>query len=270
MRHKKRRQRRTRSTPRQKALGWEYVSKWYDGMVGEEGSIHHAHIMPTVLELLSINTGDHILDLGCGQGVLAPHVKKAGGQYTGVDISPSLVRSARSRHSKNGTFIEGDVHNLKRQSKIRQGSFESAVFLLSIQDMRYPKKAIDSAAWSLKDNGRIVILMTHPAFRIPRQSGWGQDSKRKLIYRRIDSYLSPLDVPLKKDRRTGKTLTRSYHRPLQTYLSEIFRHDLVITDFREIPAPIKKGTSISRAEVRVLKEIPLFLAISAMKLHKVD
>ena len=34
--------------------------------------------------------------------------------------------------------------------------------------------------------------MTQPAFRQPRDSGWGYDVGRKLAYRRIDGYLNPV------------------------------------------------------------------------------
>jgi hypothetical protein len=37
----------------------------------------------------------------------------------------------------------------------------------------------------------MVLLLTHPCFRVPRQSGWGWDEQRKLQYRRVDRYLTP-------------------------------------------------------------------------------
>ena len=35
--------------------------------------------------------------------------------------------------------------------------------------------ALASAAWALRPGGRLALLLTHPCFRIPRQSGWGWD-----------------------------------------------------------------------------------------------
>jgi ubiquinone/menaquinone biosynthesis C-methylase UbiE len=262
---KKRRKHYIKKQPSQRTRGWEYVSKWYDGMVGESGSIHHEYIIPIVMKNLSLRTGGDVLDLGCGQGVLAPYVRKAGGNYTGIDISPSLIKHAMNRHKNDGTFLVGDVHSLKKQKEIDGGSFDSAVFLLSLQDMRYPRRAIDSAVWALKPGGVLVMLLTHPAFRIPRQSGWGYDEKRKLLYRRVDSYLSPLDVPLRKDRKTNRTLTRSFHRPLSEYMTTLIKNDMIVTSFEEIPTQVKTGTMITKAEERALSEIPLFLEISARK-----
>ncbi len=48
--------------------------------------------------------------------------------------------------------------------------------MLSIQDMDPLSDVLESAAWAPNLDGRVVILMTHPCFRVPRQSGWGWDA----------------------------------------------------------------------------------------------
>src|SRR5690606_5574990 len=129
--------------------------------------------------------------------VLAPHITQAGANYTGVDVSPRLLQTARKRQ-RDGRFIEADAAYLAACPKLQAASFEALVFLLSIQDMNPLEAVLDSAYWALAPGGRLVILMTHPCFRIPRQSGWGRDEQRKLQYRRIDRYLTPLSVPMKR------------------------------------------------------------------------
>jgi ubiquinone/menaquinone biosynthesis C-methylase UbiE len=254
-----------RTNRKPETTGWEYVSKWYDGMVGESGSQHHQFLIPKLIDRLSPKKGDHVLDIGCGQGVLAPHIAKKNTAYTGVDISPTLIKQAKKHHGTKGRFIVGNAHDLRSIPELTAGTFDSAVFLLSVQDMRYPEKAIASAGWALKDGGKIVLCMLHPAFRIPRQSGWGFDEKRKLIYRRIDSYLSRLDVPLRKDYHTKETLTRSYHRPIGFYIRSLSSQGIHITGFEELPSPKSDDEALSKAERRALSEFPLFLIITAEK-----
>src|SRR5262245_34296944 len=88
--------------------------------------------------------------------------------------------------------------------------------------------------WALRSGGRLVILMTHPCFRVPRQSGWGWDEERKLRFRRVDRYLTPLAVPL-KPYAGGRGATRSYHRPLEAYVSGLANRGLLIDRLLETP-----------------------------------
>src|SRR3954449_2000229 len=207
---------------------WDAVARWYDGWVGQEGSNHHREVaVPVLLELLEPRPGESILDIGAGQGVLAPYITRAGVRYTGVDASPKMVDLARRRHGATGgqsapCFLTGDARDLHAVPGLRRGEFDAAVFLLSIQDMDRIDRVLEEAAWALKPGGRVVMVLTHPAFRVPRQSGWGWDEGRKLHYRRVDRYLTPLQVPMKSLRtRQGTATTRSFHRPLNVYVNDL-------------------------------------------------
>ena len=58
---------------------WDPVAAWYDGWVGQDGSEHHREVaVPALLDLLDPQPGERILDIGAGQGVLAPYIAQAG------------------------------------------------------------------------------------------------------------------------------------------------------------------------------------------------
>src|SRR3954453_17173452 len=101
------------------ATSWEAVARWYDGWVGQDGSEHHREVaVPVLMELLEPRPGEKILDIGAGQGVLAPQITGAGALYTGVDASPRLVELARRRHGRAGPkalpcFLLGDARDLR-------------------------------------------------------------------------------------------------------------------------------------------------------------
>jgi 2-polyprenyl-3-methyl-5-hydroxy-6-metoxy-1,4-benzoquinol methylase len=64
-----------------------------------EGYERHARFvsdlgMP-VLELLSPKRGEHILDVGCGDGVLTKKIADLGRKVVGLDSSPDFAASAR-------------------------------------------------------------------------------------------------------------------------------------------------------------------------------
>jgi SAM-dependent methyltransferase len=150
-------------------------------------------------------------------------------------------------------------------SDIKAASLDAVVFMLSIQDIDPLGAAIEGAAWSLRDGGRLVILMTHPCFRVPRQSGWGWDSERRLCYRRVDRYLTPLDVPMKRFA-GGRGATWSHHRPLASYVDALASNGLLIDAVREIPAQRRPPPGPKARGQRLAdREIPLFMGLRASK-----
>lgn len=258
-----------RGHPTAAPTSWDALAAWYDGWVGEGGSQHHREAaIPAVLRLLEPQPGERILDIGAGQGVLAPFIARAGATVVGVDASPRLLEMARQRHSGEGTFLLGDARRLTEIPGLREGSFDAVVFLLSLQDMDPLEPALAGASWALRSTGRVVLLLTHPSFRIPRQSGWGWDEGRKLVYRRIDRYLTPLPVPMKPyPGKEQRGVTRSFHRPLEAYVNGLASQGLFVDRLEEIPVQrIVAGQADSRADKLARQEIPLFLGIRARKL----
>ena len=246
---------------------WDAVAAWYSGWVGAEGSRHHRSLaIPALLRLLEPRAGERMVDLGCGPGVLAPHLARAGAQMTGIDLSPRLIAVARRRHGRIARFIVGDATRLAASPGIGKASFDAATFLLSIQDIEPLEDAIESAAWALRPHGRIVILMSHPCFRVPRQSGWGWDQGRALQFRRIDRYLSRLEVPMQQYGSGRPGSTRSYHRPLEAYVRALVTNGLMVDGIGEIPgAELEAGPGAARARMTACREIPLFLSLRAVK-----
>ncbi len=253
----------------QRQTHWDPVAKWYNGWVGKKGSLYHRAVaIPKVMELADPKAGELLLDLGCGQGVLAPHTLKRGARYQGVDGSRTLVQLARKHHGEPpkgmgaAQFILGDVRKLGALPEVQTGA-DVAVFMLSIQDMDPLDEVLAAAAGALKADGRIVIFMLHPAFRPPRQSGWGYDPGRKLTYRRVDSYLTPRAVPMKayaevSARPSGTTM--SFHRPLGAYINTLSELGFLLERLDELPDP-----NVEQNTKKETLDIPLFVALKAKR-----
>jgi len=253
--------------PRAARDSWEHVASWYDGWVGHSGSRYHqALAIPALLELLEPQPREEVLDIGAGQGVLAPYVAASGARYTGIDASVRLISIARRQHGREGRLFVGDAGGVRETSGLSGAGLDAAVFLLSIQDMDPLEPIFASLDWALRPRSRVVVLMTHPSFRQPRHAGWGFDPARKLVYRRVDAYLTPMAVPMKAI--GAHAPTRSYHRPLSAYVNGLAAFGFIVDAMRELPdlpAGLKPGRRLSTPDARANAEIPLFLAFRARR-----
>lgn len=255
------------STGSQASTSWEPIATWYKRWVGPQGSEYHQKLaIPAAMELLDLKPGETLLDIGCGNGVLARHVPPAI-RYIGVDASPRLIAYARSVHRAAGLFLQGDARRLESVPGLAPGIADAAVFLLSIQDMGPLDQVLESAGWAVHERGRIVILMFHPCFRVPRQSGWGWDQKRKLQYRRVDSYLSPMVVPVRPVAKGRAEAIRSFHQPIQAYVNGLAARGFRVDRLVEIPSypGIQRTGPNAKAENRASSEIPVFLGLRAAR-----
>jgi ubiquinone/menaquinone biosynthesis C-methylase UbiE len=247
---------------------WERVATWYDGWVGDRGSAYHRELaIPAVLDLLQPQPGESILDVGGGQGVLAPSIAEAGARVTVVDASERLTAAAKRRHGRlrEARFLVGDARRLPSVAGLEPASHDAATFLLSIQDMDPLEDVVASVEWALKPVSRVVLLMTHPAFRQPRHSGWGTDEGRKLTYRRIDAYLGEMAVPMKS--LGGGQPTRSFHRPISAYVNTFAGAGFATDAMLEIPdlPPERRPGKAARGDARASAEIPIFLGLRAVR-----
>jgi SAM-dependent methyltransferase len=72
---------------------------WNPETYGRDGAFVH-ELAGGVLECLAAQPGEHILDLGCGDGKLTQQLIDAGAIVTGIDASAEMVAAARARGIK--------------------------------------------------------------------------------------------------------------------------------------------------------------------------
>ena len=111
-----------------------------------------AHFVPAlgtpVLELLMPAAGEHILDLGCGDGVLTERIAAAGATVVAVDAAFDMVAAAQARGL--------DARVVAGQHLTFDGEFDAVFSNAALHWMRPPEAVLAGVYRALKPGGRFV------------------------------------------------------------------------------------------------------------------
>jgi ubiquinone/menaquinone biosynthesis C-methylase UbiE len=244
------------------------VAGWYDELVGEGGSEYQREVViPRAMKLVNAKRGERVLDVACGQGVLCRVLARAGARVTGIDAAPALIEAAKRRNQSDQLAIDYRIGDARSLGEIFDVDiFDAAVVVLAIQNIAPLSPVWEGCHRVLRHGGRLVVVMMHPCFRVPRASHWGWDEQRRVQYRAIEQYLSSSRTEIQIHPGTDRSLTTpSFHRPLQAYVNTLGSAGFAIdrveewTSHKTSPAgPRKAALDKSR------NEIPMFLALRAI------
>ncbi len=143
--------------PQLTKLNYKKVVWFYDLWSG----LTESKAAKLVLDLADIKDNQHVLEVGCGTGLVFKKMvmKNPHGKNTGMDLSPDMLAKARQRMLKTGytnyELMEGDVLNLD----FPDNSFDVLINNFMIDLM--PEETFDKIAGKffrlLKTDGIIVI-----------------------------------------------------------------------------------------------------------------
>jgi Methylase involved in ubiquinone/menaquinone biosynthesis len=106
------------------------------------------------------------LDVGCGHGTLVPNLTRAGiypNQITGVDLSPEMIRNAKSMH-RGVNFIDTDFLRFDPAKK-----FDAIIFCSALHDLPDMEQSLVKAASLLQPGGKLVLLHAQGAQNVVSQ-----------------------------------------------------------------------------------------------------
>jgi SAM-dependent methyltransferase len=206
------------------------------------------------LELLP-PPGRRTLDLGCGEGRLARHLKAIGHAVVAVDLSPTMLAAAVEADADLEIQL-ADAADLP----FDDASFDLVVAFMSLQDMNDMEGAIADAARVLEPGGSFCLAVVHPLASAGRFAG--EDASSPFVIE--GSYLerSWYSDSLARD---GLAMTFvSERRPIQSYVEALADAGLVVDRLRETDVP---ESGIVRSRSRRWQRVPLFLHMRAQKLR---
>ena len=83
-----------------------------------------ATLATAVVQLLAPQPGEHILDIGCGDGALTERLAATGAILTGIDASPAMANAARTRAEASPTPFT--IVQVPAESLLDEAQFDAA------------------------------------------------------------------------------------------------------------------------------------------------
>lgn len=124
-----------------------HMQRWNPEQYAENARFVSDLGMP-VVELLSPQLGERILDLGCGDGALTIKLLNFGCEVVGVDSSPEMVAAARA--------LGFDARVMDGQTLQFENEFDAVFSNAALHWMKEPQAVIDGVWRALKPGGRFV------------------------------------------------------------------------------------------------------------------
>jgi SAM-dependent methyltransferase len=120
------------------------------------------------LEVAAAQSGEKVVDVGCGTGATTAKLAAAvgpQGHVLGVDIAEALIEVARAQKYANATFAVGDAASYPFES----GSFDLVFSRMGVMFFGDPVAAFRNLHRSLKPSGRLAFV----CWRTPQENPWG-------------------------------------------------------------------------------------------------
>jgi len=244
-----------------KDTSWNSVASWYDELLKNDDSYQAKVILPNLLRVLDLKKGEQVYDLACGQGYFANVFAHVGANVVASDLSKNLIETAKKNSKEKINFYISPAH---KAQFLKDNSIDTIVVVLAIQNIENVGEVFAECKRVLKKDGRIVLILNHPAFRVPQGSDWVYENGMQS--RIVSQYLSPSKIFIdmtpgeKNPKKKIKTIT--FHRSLQDYVKLFSKNGFVITRLEEWISHKQSGAGPRQlAEDRARKEIPMFMCL---------
>ncbi len=203
--------------------------------VNNELRTYLAH--PYLASIINNNNEALVLDYGCGKGELLKHISpKFNGELHCYDPNTNIIDEAISKcpNDINVKFFS-NIENLNIQYDIIILSF----VLITIDNREECLEILKNCKSLLKENGRVLILETHPNYRTKVFSTYQTNMKSELYF---EEYM-PIRVVLNDAKNNEHFITfYDYHKSLTELSNLIFESRFVIEKIHELKDTYPKNS----------------------------
>jgi len=220
---------------------WDKKADFWDALHGEQGNIFHRQLVaPTVERLVRLKKGERLLDIACGNGVMARRFAALGAKVTAVDFSAALIERAQERGQRSGALIDYAVVDVTDENallSLGESQFDAIVCTMAFMDIPDIDSLFRASKRLLNEKGRFVFATAHPAFNsnnpiFGRETKDDQGRLETGHYIRLSAYLD-----IKPTKGVGAPQEPYphiyYHRTLSGLLGSAFAAGFVLNGLEE-------------------------------------
>ena len=139
----------------------EYFRKTED-LENPRADVPKGDIIEQFINLLDIESGDILLDVGCGYGRLFPFFLQKGAVVYGVDVSPRMIEEAQKKYYDN-TKVRFFLMNAE-QLDFEDKTFDK-IFCYGVFDaLECHYEALSEIARVIKSGGKMMISGKHKPY----------------------------------------------------------------------------------------------------------
>ncbi len=195
---------RTPGRPEQ-ADDWIDLAGWWSAEADDPA--YREEVVPLFLEALRPQSGQVLLDLGCGAGRIGERVAAQGVGVVGVDINIELALVASGRHP---VFLD----RLPGLACVRDEAVDGAYAVLVLEHLEDLRRFFTETARVIRAGGSLTIVINHPVYTAPRSGPVIDQTDGEMLWR-FGRYLSPGN----SFEPAGDQTIKFRHRPLGTLLT---------------------------------------------------
>ncbi|MEU8837335.1 methyltransferase domain-containing protein [Streptomyces sp900116325] len=235
---------------------WDTIADWYAELM-RAGSALNDFNRDVLLDHLPDALSDHhVLDLGCGKGLITRAVAARGAAVMGIDPSPRLIEHARGAGTAGPGTVIYAVDDICVLGTVADNSVDWVTAGLSLNHVPDIGAALTAVRRVLTARGSLTFSIPHPCFEAPYAT-WTQATEGA-VRRVVGDYLA--EGFWRSDNPQAVRRAGNQHRTLSTYLTALVRHGFALSAVTE-PAP----TAQVSAQQPQRAGLPPFLVIRARR-----
>jgi 2-polyprenyl-3-methyl-5-hydroxy-6-metoxy-1,4-benzoquinol methylase len=221
---------------------WEANAAFWDERMGNGNSFQLQLIGPATERLLALRPDERVLEVACGNGVMARRLAELGARVLATDVSSTFIARARARSTAVGDRLEYYVVDATDEATLLAlgaGAFDAIVCNMALMDMPRIEPLLRAARALLKPGSasRFVFSIMHPCFNsgdvrfVMEEDDIGGELRLTRAVK-ISGYRDP-------DTRLGLGMVGQpqahyyFHRPLHVLLGAAFAAGFVLDGLEE-------------------------------------